>query len=947
MSTPTRRRSIQNNVRSLSTKAWDYLFGNAKPTRVKPRLGVETLEDRSMPAVYNPATAFLATCNTSGPWSYGSANTLTGTFVPGDSVALDPDVDAWGVSSLPAVFHNPSNADVDIAGTVLLHAGELALHPGPNGEYGVVRFEAPSDGWYEIDAGFGARDSGLGGTDAHVLVNGEEAFGATITTTAGSAMAPLTVHLAEGDTVDFRVGYGPNHTYYNDSTSLDATISEVDEPATPTSYSPATGFSALTNDGNPWVFGSTPTLGGTFAAGSRFDLASGIAGWGTGTNVPGAFKNLTDSTQTFASSVTLDSGELALHPGPDGAYGVARFISPADGYYQVDAHFAARDSSFGGTDAHILVNGTEVFGASVTNNGDVGLSAPLTVYLAEGDKLDFAIGWGSNATYWNDSTGLDATITPVEEAPAPAENAAGAFSPTTNPNAGWSYGWAETLTDEFVPGEAFAMAPGVAGWGNTDQWDQLPGAFKNLTDQSQTFRNTVTLGAGELALHPGAGGEYAVVEYEVEVAGEYTVSGSFAGRDNAFGGTDAHILVNGVEVFGAAITDNTGLGMPEPLTVHLNAGDTVDYRVGFGSNGSYYNDSTALDASVTLIEADASVTVVKIADAYEGGESGLFRFSRTGDSSSSLTAKYTVSGTATPGTDYTSLSGSVFFASGKSTVDVVVAVADDTTAEGTETVELALRDNYVYTVGRPSAATVRLIDDEMPSVSVRAERNTGESADETGLFVFTREGGNLAQSLSISLSVDGDATEGSDYSPLSRTVLFEPGKSTATLAVSALEDTDFEMTEYVVVRIDEGSGHRLTPDYAAGVAIADNEVGSIGGTVWQDIDEDGTLGGGDLPAADISVTLRDADGNWLGDTVTGADGKYFFPALRAGVYVIDFNPPFGFILTEAGVGSESTDSDADPFTTWSEPVTIVGPSSEAGIPAGYLWLHSHLPPGRW
>ncbi|HEY1190329.1 MAG TPA: Calx-beta domain-containing protein [Gemmata sp.] len=69
-----------------------------------------------------------------------------------------------------------------------------------------------------------------------------------------------------------------------------------------------------------------------------------------------------------------------------------------------------------------------------------------------------------------------------------------------------------------------------------------------------------------------------------------------------------------------------------------------------------------------------------------GGTNGTFRFTRTGDTSGALTVNYTVGGTATSGTDYTALVGSVTFAADSDTADVAVTAIDDTVYDPDETV---------------------------------------------------------------------------------------------------------------------------------------------------------------------------------------------------------------------------------------------------------------------
>jgi hypothetical protein len=70
---------------------------------------------------------------------------------------------------------------------------------------------------------------------------------------------------------------------------------------------------------------------------------------------------------------------------------------------------------------HVLVNGASAFGAAV--NGYLDPSKQTFSFvrtLLANDTIDFAVGFGSNGTYFNDSTGLQGTITVVTPEPASA-----------------------------------------------------------------------------------------------------------------------------------------------------------------------------------------------------------------------------------------------------------------------------------------------------------------------------------------------------------------------------------------------------------------------------------------------------------------------------------------------------------------------------------------------
>ncbi|MBI3201487.1 MAG: hypothetical protein HYZ29_08090 [Myxococcales bacterium] len=180
-------------------------------------------------------------------------------------------------------------------------------------------------------------------------------------------------------------------------------------------------------------------------------------------------------------------------------------------------------------------------------------------------------------------------------------DAARDFSASRNPRGNWSYG--QTL----APGGAFELfdtaagGPGWLGWRSGASTSAL--VFHNGTPATQLPWGTVNLGPGMLAMHPGEYGRYAVVRWTATTGGHYRLNGAFTGISTAWPTTtDVAVLRGGTSIFAGGININ-GLGASAPfdLTVSLAAGESVDWVVGYG-NGSYYYDSTALDAHVTSLD---------------------------------------------------------------------------------------------------------------------------------------------------------------------------------------------------------------------------------------------------------------------------------------------------------------------------------------------------------
>ena len=136
------------------------------------------------------------------------------------------------------------------------------------------------------------------------------------------------------------------------------------------------------------------------------------------------------------------------------------------------------------------------------------------------------------------------------------------------------------------------------------------------------------------------------------------------------------------------------------------------------------------------------------------------------------------------------------------------------------------------------------------------------------------------------------------------------------------------------------SGAALTiPD-----PVIDPAAGAIGGTLWDDANEDGVLDPGEKPLAGVGVSL-------LGDStpasmVTGADGSYAFEDLAGGTYTVTVD-------ADALAGGSTPTFDVDGVETPHRATVILAPAtSETGVDFGYIqafqvekrhWLSNRQP----
>lgn len=116
-------------------------------------------------------------------------------------------------------------------------------------------------------------------------------------------------------------------------------------------------------------------------------------------------------------------------------------------------------------------------------------------------------------------------------------------------------------------------------------------------------------------------------------------------------------------------------------------------------------------ATSPAMAADATVTVTAETPvaSEEGPAPGIFKFTRTGDTSQALVVNFTLSGTASP-SDYLIWETRATFEPGANTARVAVLPVNDTIQEGDETVALTLAAGTGYGVGAPNSASVTIKD---------------------------------------------------------------------------------------------------------------------------------------------------------------------------------------------------------------------------------------------
>ena len=177
------------------------------------------------------------------------------------------------------------------------------------------------------------------------------------------------------------------------------------------------------------------------------------------------------------------------------------------------------------------------------------------------------------------------------------------FSATNNPSGTWSYGWSTTLGSNFNLDTANIVASSL------NIWQGLPGGdqYGNPTIAFNPTASTVQIGglnieSNGLSLHPGPTGQYSILRWTAPDTGVVDIDVLFEGRDNINGTTtDVNVLHEITSLYSDFVTDfGPASDVSFQSSIGVNAGDFIDFAIGWGQNGNYLSDSTGITARLAL-----------------------------------------------------------------------------------------------------------------------------------------------------------------------------------------------------------------------------------------------------------------------------------------------------------------------------------------------------------
>ncbi|EMR00937.1 delta-60 repeat domain protein [Cesiribacter andamanensis AMV16] len=314
----------------------------------------------------------------------------------------------------------------------------------------------------------------------------------------------------------------------------------------------------------------------------------------------------------------------------------------------------------------------------------------------------------------------------------------------------------------------------------------------------------------------------------------YTYSGS-AGR-----GTDYTTQPQGDELLLPAGQTSARIRILPIADEDVEGDETIVLSLQAPASAEISLDENKKTASMTLAdndeeeEADPALLSVQVAKhAAEDDQHGAFRISSSLPLPSDLTISFSLSGTATPGTDYTAPPSQLVLKGGQTSIELPITVLADEAVEGEETIVLTLLapdlPGLVLDQARTAASMSLTDNDEEEEVTpallaVTVEKHAQED-DQHGTFLI-RSSLPLPADLILPYSLSGTATAGTDYTSPGNQVVLKAGETSTRVPINVLADGVVEEDETIILSLQAPpiAGALLDPDKSsATMTLTDND----------------------------------------------------------------------------------------------------------------------------
>jgi len=341
----------------------------------------------------------------------------------------------------------------------------------------------------------------------------------------------------------------------------------------------------------------------------------------------------------------------------------------------------------------------------------------------------------------------------------------------------------------------------------------------------------------------------------------------------ATSGTDYTGGVATVSIPAGATTATITINPTVDATVEAN--ETVILTVAAGGG---YTIGAPASATGTITNDDvpsASITVAPASVNEDGAANLVYTVTLSAVPLVATSVNFTVSGSATSGTDYAAVTSPLTIAAGVTTGTVVVNPTADAAIEANETVIITLGAGTGYNVGAPANATGSILNDDLPTLTINdvtlAEGNAGTS-NATFTVSLSAPAGLGGVTFDIA-TANGTGIAGVDYVANSLTGQIIPaGASTYSFTVLVNGDTLNESIKTFFVNVTNVTNAVVGDGQGLGTIVNDDPLPSL---VINDVTV--VEGNAGTVNAVFTVTLSAASGQTVTVNYSTTDGNAVAP----------------------------------------------------------------------
>jgi large repetitive protein len=362
---------------------------------------------------------------------------------------------------------------------------------------------------------------------------------------------------------------------------------------------------------------------------------------------------------------------------------------------------------------------------------------------------------------------------------------------------------------------------------NADGTNQTRITNNAADDNNPSWQQTIAAGAPSVSINDvtltegNTGSTNAAFTVSLSSASASTITVTARTYDGTARAGQDYTAVNTTLTFAPGVTTQT-LNVPILGDVSDELDETFSVRL--IAIGASISDQTGVG---TITDDDLAPTLtindVSLNEGNSGTTNAVFTVSLSAASGQTVSVQYAtatgLTNPATPGSDYTTTSGTLTIPAGQPSGTITVPVLTDQLLEADETFFVNLSNATNGTITDAQALGTIVNDDPFPGLSINNVTVTEGSA--ASFTVTLSTAGTQDVTLDYA-TADGTATAGSDYTNTTGTLTIPAGQLTGTISVPTINDTTPENNETFVVNLTNVNNAVVTDSQGQATLTSDD-----------------------------------------------------------------------------------------------------------------------------